>query len=176
MGAVSPISLDPIHKHTLHTSYDMTGSCTYILVCKRSNIADTCEDSSNWAPDYHRIPRLARVSQQQHVQQGVWKSLQLIKACKHRDLHAPCPSHQRLTAVCCSAACCKVRPSNHQNKPFEHSSCPLLLSHFASVLQIHLFPYSWFTVWVYPLCSWCVCVCCTLLHGVTVVIMSWRSI
>lgn len=102
----------------------MTGLSTYILVCKRSNIADSCEDSSSWAPHYHRIPRLARVSQQQHVQQGVWKSVQLIKACKHRDLHAPCPSHQRLTVVCCSAACCKFAPRTARTNPLNILPAP----------------------------------------------------
>lgn len=102
MGAVNPITPTVwptnthTHTHTVHHSTPLLHSThdlhTYTrrlkahlrTLCPHKHL---CADCSSCAPDYHHIPCSVRVSQQQHVQQGVWNSLHLIKACKHRRLH-----------------------------------------------------------------------------------------
>lgn len=145
-----------------------------------SNIADTYEDSSSWALDYHHIPCLVRVSQQQHVQRGVWKPLQLIKACKHRDLNTYSSTLQSRAVLSNLPACCNIIHFQMLKQTLWTTLLPLPPALSVCVLAIHLFHYSLFTV-ALTLCVRglrvlvCLCVSCTLLHCVTGVIMSWRK-
>lgn len=125
------------------------------------------------------IPCLVRVSQQQHVQRGVRKPLQLIKARKHRDLNTYSSTLQSRAVARCLPACCKIVNFQMLEQTLWTSSLPLPP---ALSVATHLFHYSLFTVALTlrvlslrVLVFFFVCVSCTLLHSVTGVIMSWRK-
>ena len=120
-------------------------------------------------------PCLVRVSQQQHVRQGVWKSLQLIKACW--ALGSP-----RIARHFKGPLLCVARPPV-VNSPFNATTYPLNIlpapsflflslrsSLHLSVVAIELVSLQFVCRGVNPLCSWCdcerVCVCVCVLHPI----------
>lgn len=116
---------------------------------------------------------------------GGVKVSQLIKACKHQDLHSHCPTLQRLAAVCCPAACCKLAPRTARTNPLSVIAAPAFLHAALCLLRPGDSPLSWlrffteqFSLSVYQESaglSLSKLVSCTRSRSMTVVTISWRS-